>query len=35
MKDWTGENMGRPTFSSSYCCHNFLPKQIIFEKMEM
>jgi hypothetical protein len=31
----TGEDMGRPTFSSSYYCHNFLPKQIIFEKMEM
>ena len=30
----SGEKMGRPTFSSSYFCHNFLPKQIIFEKMK-
>ena len=28
-----GERMGSPTFSSAYFCYNFLPKQIIMEKL--
>lgn len=28
-----GENMGRPTFSSSYYCYNLLSKQIIIEDL--
>ena len=28
-----GKGMGSPTFSSSYYCYNFLPKQIIMEKL--
>jgi len=28
-----GEQMGSPTFSSAYFCYNFLPKQIIMEKL--
>lgn len=28
-----GERMGNPTFSSAYFCYNFLPKQIIMEKL--
>lgn len=28
-----GEQMGSPTFSSAYFCYNFLPKQIIMEKI--
>jgi len=29
-----GESMGSPTFSSSYYCWNFLPKQIIMESLK-
>lgn len=29
----SGEEMGSPTFSSAYFCYNFLPKQIIMEKL--
>jgi len=29
----SGERMGSPTFSSAYFCYNFLPKQIIMEKL--
>lgn len=29
-----GVEMGQPTFSSSYFCYNFLPKQIIMEELE-
>ena len=28
-----GKGMGSPTFSSSYYCYNFLPKQIIMERL--
>lgn len=28
-----GKSMGSPTFSSSYYCYNFLPKQIIMERL--
>lgn len=28
-----GKSMGNPTFSSSYYCYNFLPKQIIMEEL--
>ena len=28
-----GKGMGSPTFSSSYYCYNFLPKQIVMEKL--
>lgn len=28
-----GKSMGNPTFSSSYYCYNFLPKQIIMEDL--
>jgi len=30
-----GESIGRPTFSSAYFCADFLPKQIIIEKLEL
>jgi hypothetical protein len=30
-----GESIGRPTFSSSYYCWNFLPKQIIVKGLDM
>lgn len=29
-----GEQMGSPTFSSSFYCYNFLPKQIIMESLK-
>lgn len=29
------ENMGRPTFSSSYYCCDFLPKQIVMERLDI
>lgn len=29
-----GKSMGSPTFSSSYYCRDFLPKQIIMERLE-
>lgn len=29
-----GENMGRPTFSSSYYCYDLLPKQIIIKMLD-
>jgi hypothetical protein len=29
-----GTTIGRPTFSSSYYCWNFLPKQIVIKKLE-
>lgn len=28
-----GKGMGSPTFSSPYYCYNFLPKQIVMEKL--
>lgn len=30
-----GKSMGSPTFSSAYFCSNFLPKQIIMEKLDI
>lgn len=30
-----GKSMGSPTFSSAYFCADFLPKQIIMEKLEI
>ena len=30
-----GKSMGSPTFSSAYFCADFLPKQIIMEKLDI
>jgi hypothetical protein len=32
--DKEGNSMGKPTFSSSYYCWNFLPKQIVIKPLE-